>query len=73
MYRYYVQQKCSYSGEKTVEIHCHGSIAIINKLASILTQCGSELDISPQKRVNLQGKLFIMENGPYQVEDYLIY
>mgnify|MGYP006235332001 CR=1 FL=1 len=35
----------SYSGEKTVEIHCHGSIAIINKLASILTQCGSELNI----------------------------
>ena len=37
----------SYSGEKTVEIHCHGSIAIINKLASILTQCGSELNIRP--------------------------
>ena len=25
----------SYSGEKTVEIHCHGSIAIIEKLVSI--------------------------------------
>ena len=37
----------SYSGEKTVEIHCHGSIAIINKVASILTQCGSELNIRP--------------------------
>ena len=37
----------SYSGEKTVEIHCHGSIAIIHKLASILTQCGSELNIRP--------------------------
>ena len=37
----------SYSGEKTVEIHCHGSIAIINKLASILTQCGPELNIRP--------------------------
>ena len=37
----------SYSGEKTVEIHCHGSIAIINKLASIFTQCGSELNIRP--------------------------
>ncbi len=37
----------SYSGEKTVEIHCHGSIAIINKLASILTQCGSKLNIRP--------------------------
>ncbi len=37
----------SYSGEKTVEIHCHGSIAIINKIASILTQYGSELKIRP--------------------------
>ncbi len=37
----------SYSGEKTVEIHCHGSIAIINKLASIFTQYGSELNIRP--------------------------
>ena len=37
----------SYSGEKTVEIHCHGSIAIVNKLAWILTQCGSKLNIRP--------------------------
>ena len=37
----------SYSGEKTAEIHCHGSIAIINKLASNLTQYGAELNIRP--------------------------
>jgi len=37
----------SYSGEKTVEIHCHGSIAIIEKLASILTLCGPKLNIRP--------------------------
>ncbi|MDC3092373.1 tRNA uridine-5-carboxymethylaminomethyl(34) synthesis GTPase MnmE [Paracoccaceae bacterium] len=41
------KQNDSYSGEETVEIHCHGSIAVINKLASILTQCGSELNIRP--------------------------
>ena len=29
----------SYSGEKMVEIHCHGSIAIIEKLVSVLTLC----------------------------------
>ncbi len=40
-------QNDSYSGEETVEIHCHGSIAVINKLASIFTQCGSELNIRP--------------------------
>ena len=27
----------SYSGEKTVEIHCHGSIAIINKFCLLYT------------------------------------
>ena len=37
----------SYSGEKTVEIHCHGSLAIIEKLASILTLCGPKLNIRP--------------------------
>ena len=37
----------SYSGEKTVEIHCHGSIAIIEKLSSILTLCGPTLNIRP--------------------------
>ena len=37
----------SYSGEKTVEIHCHGSVAIIEKLASILTLCGPKLNIRP--------------------------
>ncbi len=37
----------SYSGEKTVEIHCHGSIAIIEKLASILTLCGRKLNLRP--------------------------
>ena len=35
----------SYSGEKTVEIHCHGSIAIIEKLVSVLTDCGSGLNL----------------------------
>ena len=37
----------SYSGEKIAEIHCHGSIAIINRIALILTECGSELNIRP--------------------------
>ena len=37
----------SYSGEKTVEIHCHGSVAIIEKLSSILTLCGPKLNIRP--------------------------
>ena len=37
----------SYSGEKTVEIHCHGSLAIIEKLTSILTLCGPKLNIRP--------------------------
>ena len=64
----------SYSGEKTVEIHCHGSIAIINKLASILTQCGPELNIRPAEEENLQGKLFIMGKWTlYRWKDYLIY
>ena len=34
----------SYSGEKTVEIHCHGSIAIIKKLISVLSECGKHLE-----------------------------
>ena len=37
----------SYSGEKTVEIHCHGSIAVIEKMASILMKCGSYLNLRP--------------------------
>ena len=37
----------SFSGEKTVEIHCHGSVAIIEKLASILTLCGPKLNLRP--------------------------
>jgi len=37
----------SYSGEKTVEIHCHGSVAVIEKLASILTLCGPKLNLRP--------------------------
>ena len=37
----------SYSGEETVEIHCHGSLAIIERLASILTLCGPKLNIRP--------------------------
>ncbi len=37
----------SYSGEKTVEIHCHGSIAVINRMADILSQCGPEYNIRP--------------------------
>jgi len=37
----------SFSGEETVEIHCHGSIAIVEKLISILVECGSALKIRP--------------------------
>ncbi len=37
----------SFSGEKTVEIHCHGSIAIIEKMASVLVECGLDLKIRP--------------------------
>ena len=35
----------SYSGEKTVEIHCHGSIAIIKKLITVLSECGKHLEM----------------------------
>ncbi len=35
----------SYSGEKTVEIHCHGSVAIIEKLISIFIECGPVLKL----------------------------
>ena len=37
----------SYSGEKTVEIHCHGSIAIIEKLVSVFVECGSGFNLRP--------------------------
>ncbi len=37
----------SFSGEETVEIHCHGSIAIVEKLISILVECGPALKIRP--------------------------
>ena len=37
----------SYTGEQTVEIHCHGSIAIIEKLVSVLIECGSEINLRP--------------------------
>ena len=37
----------SFTGEKTVEIHCHGSIAVIKKIASVLTECSSFLDLRP--------------------------
>ncbi len=37
----------SFSGEQTVEIHCHGSIAIIEKLISVLVQCGPSLKLRP--------------------------
>ena len=39
------KKKESYSGEKTVEIHCHGSIAIIEKLISVLIECGPEFNL----------------------------
>ena len=35
----------SYSGERTVEIHCHGSIAIIEKLVSMFVECGPALKL----------------------------
>ena len=37
----------SYTGEQTVEIHCHGSIAIIEKLVSVLVECGPPLKLRP--------------------------
>ena len=37
----------SYTGEKTVEIHCHGSIAVIEKILSVLVECGSVLNLRP--------------------------
>ena len=37
----------SYTGEHTVEIHCHGSIAVIEKLVSVLVECGSVLKLRP--------------------------
>ena len=37
----------SYSGERTVEIHCHGSIAIIEKLVSVFVECGPALNLRP--------------------------
>ncbi len=37
----------SFTGEKTVEIHCHGSIAVIEKIASVLMKIGSSLNLRP--------------------------
>ncbi len=37
----------SFTGEKTVEIHCHGSIAVIEKMTSVLIKCGSALSLRP--------------------------
>ena len=37
----------SFTGEKTVEIHCHGSIAVIEKMTSVLIKCGSALNLRP--------------------------
>ena len=37
----------SYTGEQTAEIHCHGSIAVIEKLVSVLVECGSVLELRP--------------------------
>ena len=37
----------SFTGEKTVEIHCHGSIAVIEKMTSVLIKCGSSLNLRP--------------------------
>ncbi|MFL2793522.1 MAG: hypothetical protein ACJZ8S_04450, partial [Paracoccaceae bacterium] len=50
----------SYTGEQTAEVHCHGSIAVIEKLISVLVECGSVLKLRPQRRESLLGKLFIM-------------
>ena len=60
--------------EKTVEIHCHGSIAIINKIASILNECGTDLNIRPAEEGEFTRQAFY--NGKMdliQVEGYLIY
>ena len=35
----------SFTGEDTVEIHCHGSIAVIEKLASVFMECSSDLNL----------------------------
>ena len=37
----------SFTGEKTLEIHSHGSIAVIEKLTSVLIECGSFLNLRP--------------------------
>ena len=35
----------SFTGENTVEIHCHGSVAVIEKMASVLIKCGSSFNL----------------------------
>ena len=37
----------SFTGEKTVEIHCHGSIAVNEKMTSVLIKCGSAFNLRP--------------------------
>ena len=37
----------SFTGERTVEIHCHGSIAVIEKMTSVLIKCGSAFNLRP--------------------------
>ena len=35
----------SFTGERVLEIHCHGSIAVIEKIASVLIKCSSALNL----------------------------
>ena len=57
----------SYTGEQTVEIHCHGSIAVIEKLVSVLIECGSVLKLRPAEEGEItrqafyNGKMYLIQ------------
>ena len=55
------KKKESYSGEKTVEIHCHGSIAVIEKLISVFIQCGAALNLRPAEEGEFTRQAFYNE------------
>jgi tRNA modification GTPase len=48
----------SFSGEETVEIHCHGSVAIVEKLISILVECGPALKLRPAEEGEFTSQAF---------------
>ena len=55
------KKKESYSGEKTVEIHCHGGIAIIEKLVSVFVECGPALNLRPAEEGEFTRQAFYNE------------